>query len=127
MASSADGSLFGIFRRNIVVTDTDLVADKDATAGEPSLKLRNRDLRFAKLDRSDLHLADLTGADLDDASLAGTDLRGAWLQCADVNELLLSEDRAKARCTSAERANLSRARLDDAHMSGIDLARRSIE
>ncbi|MEQ1578900.1 MAG: pentapeptide repeat-containing protein [Hyphomicrobium sp.] len=121
MAASADGSLFGIFRRNIVVTDTDLVPDKDLTSGEPSLSLRNRDLRFARLDRSDLHQADLTGADLDDASLAGTDLRGAWLQCADVNELLLSEDRAAAKCTSAERANLSRARLDDAHMSGIDL------
>ena len=121
MAADADGSLFGIFRRNIVVTDTDLVSDKDLTSGEPSLKLRNRDLRYAKLDRSDLHQADLTGADLDDASLSGTDLRGAWLQCADVNELLLSEDRSKAKCTSAERANLTRAQFDDAHMSGIDL------
>ena len=121
MTASADGTLFGIFRRNIVVTDTDLVSDKDLTSGEPSLSLRNRDLRFAKLDRSDLHQADLTGADLDDASLAGTDLRGAWLTCADVNELLLSEDRAAARCTSAERANLSRAQLDEAHLSGIDL------
>ena len=121
MTASADGTLFGIFRRNIVVTDTDLVSNKDSTPGEPSLSLRNRDLRFAKLDRSDLHQADLTGADLDDASLAGTDLRGAWLTCADVNELLLSEDRSKARCTSAQRANLSRAELDEAHMSGIDL------
>jgi len=121
VTASADGSLFGVFQRNIVVTDTDLVADKDLTAGEPSLALRNRDLRFARLDRSDLHQADLTGSDLDDASLAGTDLRGAWLHCADANELLLSEDRSKARCTSAQRANLSRARLQGAHMSGIDL------
>ncbi len=122
MTASADGSLFGVFRRNIVVTDTDLVADKDLTSGEPSLSLRNRDLRYAKLDRSDLHQADLTGADLDDASLAGTDLRGAWMTCADVNELLLSEDRTKARCTQARRANLARAQMDDAHMSGIDLS-----
>lgn len=121
MSAEADGSLFGVFRRNIVVVDTDLVADKDLTPGEPSLKLRNRDLRYAKLDRSDLHQADLTGADLDDASLSGTDLRGAWLQCADVNELLLSEDRAKARCTSAERANFTRAQLGNAHMSGVDM------
>ena len=121
MAASADGSLFGIFRRNIVVTDTDLVSNKDLAAGEPSLSLRNRDLRYAKLDRSDLHQADLTGTDLDDASLVGTDLRGTRLTCADVNELLLSEDRSKARCTSALRADLSRAELDGAHLSGIDL------
>ena len=32
-------------------TDTDLVADRDVTPGEPTLKLRGRDLRFARLDR----------------------------------------------------------------------------
>ena len=123
----ADGSLFGVFRRNLVVTDTDLVLDKDQTQGEPSLSLRGRDLRYAKLDRADLHQADLTGANLRGASLAGADLRGAWLQCADVTELLLSEDRAAARCTTAQRANFTRARLEDAHMVGVDLRGATLE
>ncbi|MEW5964899.1 MAG: pentapeptide repeat-containing protein [Pseudomonadota bacterium] len=117
----ADGSLFGIFRRNLVVTDTDLVSDKDVTPGEPTLNLRGRDLRYAVLDRSDLHQADITGANLDHASLVGSDLRGAWLQCADLNELLLTDDRDRASCTSAEHTNLSRAVLTGGHMTGIDL------
>ena len=48
---SADGSLFGLFHRNLIVTDNDLVVDRDVSKGEPSLSLRNRDLRFARLDR----------------------------------------------------------------------------
>ena len=79
LAFRADGSLFGVFRRHLEVTDADLVVDKEVTAGEPSLNLRGRDLRFARLDRSDLHQVDLTGANLDGASLVGADLRGAWL------------------------------------------------
>lgn len=118
----ADGSLFGVFRRNLVVTDTDLVSDKDVTPGEPTLNLRGRDLRYAVLDRSDLHQADLTGANLDEASLVGSDLRGAWLQCADLNQLLLTDDRELAVCTSARRADFSRARLAAVRMTGIDLA-----
>lgn len=116
-----DVKLFGMFTRNLVVTDTDLVADKEVTDGEPTLKLRNRDLRFARLDRSDLHQADLTGADVSDASFVGADLRGVWLQCADVNELLLSEDRVRAQCATARRADFSRAKLDKAQMVGVDL------
>ncbi len=123
----SDGSLLGIFQRNLVVVDTDLVADKDQTPGEPSVSLRGRDLRFAKLDRSDLHQADFTGADLRGASLAGTDLRGAWLQCADVTELLLSEDRTSANCPTARRANFTRARLEEAHMIGVDLRNAKLE
>ena len=72
---SADGSLLGFFPRNLNVTDTDLVVDKDVTPGETSLNLRGRDLRFARLDRTDLHQADMTGANLDGASLVGADLR----------------------------------------------------
>ncbi len=67
----SEGSLLGVFKRNLIVTDTDLVVDKDQTPGEPSISLRDRDLRFAKLDRSDLHQADLTGSDLRGASLIG--------------------------------------------------------
>ena len=117
----SDGSLLGVFRRNLHVVDTDLVVDKDQTPGEPSISLRDRDLRFAKLDRSDLHQADLTGADLRGASLVGADLREAWLACADLTQLILTEDREAANCTNARRAVLTRARLDGAHMTGADL------
>jgi len=121
LSFGSEGSLFGIFQRNIKVIDTDLVSDKDQTPGEPSISLRGRDLRFAKLDRSDLHQADFTGADMRGATLTGADLRGAWLQCADLNQLILTEDRAGAHCTIARRAAFTRARLDGAHMTGIDL------
>ena len=115
-----DGALFGIFLRNLVVTDQDLVVDKEVSAGEPTLSLRGRDLQFAKLDRSDMHQADFTGANLDHAKLRGTDLRDARLHCADVTELLLSEDRKRAQCTSARFADFSRAKLMSAEMTGID-------
>ena len=120
--AGADGALFGIFRRNLVVTDTDLVVDKDVTPGEPTLKLRGRDLRYARLDRSDLHQADMTSADLSEASLNGTDLRGVWLNCADLNELILSENRKIALCAAAREASFVRARLDGAHLTGTDLS-----
>jgi uncharacterized protein YjbI with pentapeptide repeats len=120
-AASGEDSLLGLFHRNLNVTDTDLVVDKDVTPGEPSLKLRDRDLRFAKLDRTDLHQADMTGANLDGASLMGADLRGIWLSCADLNELLLSDSRRAARCASARGANFAKARLANAKMAGVDL------
>lgn len=122
IASETDGTLFGIFKRNLDVMDTDLVSDSAQRAGEPSLNLRGRDLRFAKLDRSDMHQADLTGADLSGASLVGTDLRDAWLQCADIMRLVLASDRSGAGCTRARRAVFTRARLEGAHLSGIDLS-----
>jgi len=127
LSFGSEGSLFGIFQRNLSVTDTDLVSDKDTTPGEPSLSLRGRDLRFAKLDRSDFHQADLTGADLRGASFAGADLRGAWLHCADVVQLILSDERTEARCTTARRANFSRAKLEGAHMTGIDVRNAKFE
>lgn len=117
----SEGSLLGLFKRNLEVIDTDLVSDKDLTPGEPSISLRDRDLRFAKLDRSDLHQADLTGSDLRGASLVGVDLRGAWLQCSDITQLVLTDDREALNCTTARRAKFTRARLDGAHMTGADL------
>lgn len=116
----SEGALFGIFRRNLVVTDADLVTDKDVTEGEATLKLRNRDLRYAKLDRSDMHQADLTGADLTDASLDGTDLRNATLQCAELNVLRLKNDRKRAKCVRAVSTNFARAELSGALLTGID-------
>ncbi len=117
-----DGSLLGVFRRNLVVTDTDLVVDKDVTPGEPSLKLRGRDLRYAQLDRSDLHQADLTSARLDHARLAGADLRGITLQCPDLGTTRLKGGAAaNPLCASAQGADFSKARLDEARLSGSDL------
>ncbi len=116
----AEGALFGYFRRNLVVTDADLVSDREVTAGEPTLKLRGRDLRYARLDRSDMHQADLTGADLSYASLNGTDLRNASLQCEEFDTLRLRGDREKAGCVRAIATDLSRAELSGALMSGLD-------
>ena len=117
----SEGTLFNRFQRNLTVADTDLVRDKDDKPDDVSINLRGRDLRFAKLDRTDLHRADLTGANLDGASLVGTDLTHARLQCADITEFILSEDRVKAKCVDARGANFTRARLGNARMAGIDL------
>lgn len=122
-----EGKLLGMFERNLNVTDLDLVVDKDVTPGEPTVSLRRRDLRHARLDRTDLHQADLTGANLDGASLVGADLRGALMHCADVSLLLLAEDRRAAVCPSARGANLSRARLGEASLAGIDLGGARLE
>ncbi|MFM9937944.1 MAG: pentapeptide repeat-containing protein [Hyphomicrobiaceae bacterium] len=127
LGQRADGTLLGIFERNLNVTDLDLVVDKDVTPGEPTLNLRGRDLRYARLDRTDLHQADLTGADLEGASLVGADLRGAFLHCADLSDFILSEDRQSAKCPNARRANFRRAKLKDARMAGIDLRGATLE
>jgi uncharacterized protein YjbI with pentapeptide repeats len=116
LKTRSDGSLFGVFHRNLIATDLDF----SGKSGE-TVSLRGRDLRYAKLDRSNLASADLTGADLDGASLIATDLNGAKLQCADLNELILSENRAAAVCASARGANFTRASLKGARMSGIDM------
>jgi uncharacterized protein YjbI with pentapeptide repeats len=122
----ADGTLFGIFLRNIVVTDSDLSSGQKRS-GEKTLNLRGRDMRFAKLDRADLEGADLTGALLDGASLVGANLRNAWLNCVQIDQLLLRDDRDGARCASARGADLTRADLTGAHLSGIDLRSASAE
>lgn len=125
--ASVDGKLFGLFERNLVVTDTDLVIDRDQAPGEPSINLRGRDLRYARLDRNDMHQADLTGADLRRASFTGTDLRGAWLSCAEVQTLYLTSNRDEANCVSAVRADFGKAKLDNANLLGIDLRRANLE
>ena len=117
----SDGTLWGRFHRNLVVTDQDLSPKRAYIADETSISLRGRDLRFARLDRSDLRRADLTGADLEGASLVGTELSEARLPCADVSELILTEDRIKARCVVANGANFARAKLAGARMTGMDL------
>ncbi|CFX03128.1 conserved membrane protein of unknown function [Candidatus Filomicrobium marinum] len=115
-----DGALFGVFRRNLVVTDSDLVSDKDVTPGERTITLRGRDLRYARFDRSDLHQADFTGADLSHASFYGADLRNAWLQCAEINELRLRGNRGQAKCVKAINTDFTQANMSGALMQGID-------
>ncbi|MCB1547956.1 MAG: pentapeptide repeat-containing protein, partial [Hyphomicrobiaceae bacterium] len=122
LGATSDGSLFGIFRRNLEVSDTDLVVDKDIVPGERTLSLRGRDLRYARLDRSDLQQVDLTGANLDGASLIGTDLRRAWLGCANPALLQDTGNRPLAGCTRARKADFTRAKLDGARLGGIDLS-----
>lgn len=121
IATPGESSLLGFFPRNLNVTDTDLVVDKDVAPGETSLNLRGRDLRFARLDRTDLHQADMTGANLEGASLVGADLRAVSLGCADLNVLLLTDNRRTAGCASARGANLAKTRLTEAKMAGVDL------
>ena len=123
----ADGTLWGRFHRNLVVTDQDLAPKRAVIADESSISLRGRDLRYAQLDRSDMRRADLTGADLEGASLIGTDLSESRMACADITELILSEDRAKARCVKANGANLTRAKLPGARLAGIDLTSARLE
>ncbi len=118
--ASDDGALFGIFRRNLVVTDSDLIRDREE-GGDKALRLRGRDLRNAKLDRTDFSGADLTGATLDGASLIGANLERASLSCAEPDTVLLSDNRVAARCASAKGADLSRAKLGQAKLWGIDL------
>jgi uncharacterized protein YjbI with pentapeptide repeats len=121
VSTGDNDAVLGLFHRNIQVVDQDLVVDKNVTPGEPTLNLRNRDLRFARLDRTDLHQADMTGANLDGASLVGADLRGVLMQCGSLDDLLLTDDRRVARCTSARAANFYKARMDEAKMAGVDL------
>ncbi len=116
-----DGTLFGLFRKNLEVTDSDLFEGRRRRGGEKTLNLRGRDLRYAKLDRSDLQGVDLTDALLDGASLVGAKLQKASLNCADLNALLLNNDREAAKCPSARGVDLTGAELEGAHLSGLDL------
>jgi uncharacterized protein YjbI with pentapeptide repeats len=116
---TADGTLFGIFRRNLVVTDSDLLGEDNSE--KTTLRLRGRDLRYAKLDRTDLSGADLTGASLDGASLIGANLEKASLNCAEPDAVMLNDNRTAARCASARHVDLTRARLGQARLWGIDL------
>lgn len=112
------------FARNIIVTDKDLVPDKDGDSGEVSISLRGRDLRFAVLNRSDLHRADLAGVDLRGASLAHTRLDKArlgkaQLQGADLARAQLQG--ANLGLTQLQGADLRRAQLQGADLGGAQL------
>ncbi len=106
----------GLFHRNISVTD-ETVVDRDAKTGAIStVSLRNRDLRFAELDRSNLQNVDFTGADLTGARLVGANLSGTKLSCLDIDAVLTEP---KLRSTSC--AILTSTDLTKADLTGADL------
>jgi Pentapeptide repeats (8 copies) len=119
--------------RVLIVEDTDLGVE-----GPANLVLRERNFRYALLNRSDFHRADLTWADLRAAQLWRTVLRGKLndtkLQGAVLKEAqaqgaqLASASLQGADVSSAELqgANLSYAKLQgaklrDAQLQGADL------
>jgi uncharacterized protein YjbI with pentapeptide repeats len=128
LSSAADGTLFGVFRRNLIVTDSDLIAgSREEAGGEKTLRLRGRDLRYAKLDRTDLSGADLTGVTLDGASMIGANLQNTSLSCAEPDVVMLNDNRVAAKCASARDVDLSRAQLSKAKLWGIDLRNAKLE
>ncbi len=112
---SSHSWLSGFFQRNLQVTDEDLVPNAEDPFGEVSRHLRNRDLRYARLDRSDLHRADFTGSDLSGASLISANLSSARFNCLQ-NAEDATDLSAVGPCTK-----LLGARLKDADLSHADL------
>ena len=125
--------------RVLIVEDTDLAADGDA-----KVVLRERNFRFALLNRSDLHRADLAWADLrgaqmwktlakgklKDAQLQGAFLKEAQLQGAQLNSAQLQgADLSNAQLQGAELsyANLQGADLRGAKLQGADLSYANLE
>jgi uncharacterized protein YjbI with pentapeptide repeats len=119
--------------RVLIVEDIDLGADQDANG-----VLRERNFRFALLNRSDLHRVDLAWADLratqmwktlakgklKDAQLQGAFLQGAQLQGAQLNSAQLQGAHlGSAQLQGAELsyANLQGADLREAQLQGADL------
>ena len=120
--------------RVLIVEDTDLGADEDG-----KVVLRERNFRFALLNRSDLHRADLAWADLrgaqmwktlakgkfKDAQLQGAFLKEAQLQGAQLSSAQLQgADLSKAQLQGAELsyANLQGADLRGTELQGADLS-----
>jgi Pentapeptide repeats (8 copies) len=120
--------------RVLIVEDTDLGADGDAR-----VVLRERNFRFALLNRSDLQRADLTWADLraaqmwktlakgkiKDARLQGAYLQEGQLQGAQASSAALQgADLRKAELQGADLtyANLQGADLREARLQGADLS-----
>ena len=66
-----------LLSRNLKVVREDLVADAEWEPKEVSIRLNDRDLRYARLMASDLHRADFSGADLSSANFHGASLQGA--------------------------------------------------
>jgi hypothetical protein len=114
-----DGSK-GWWRRFLLSYRVLIVEDTDLGVAEPAkLVLRERNFRYALLNRSDLHRADLTWADLRAAQLWRTVLRGklndTQLQGAVLKEAELQG--AQMASASLQGADLSSAALQGAVLS----------
>ena len=95
--------------RVLIVEDTDLGADEDA-----KVVLRERNFRFALLNRSDLHRADLAWADLRAAQMWKTLAKGK-LKDAQLQGAFLKE------------AQLQGAQLNSAQLQGADLSKAQLQ
>src|SRR5215467_8566390 len=114
--------------RVLIVEDTDLGVDEPA-----KLVLRERNFRYALLNRSDLHRADLTWADLRAAQmwrtvvrgkLNDTQLQGAVLKEAELQGAHLASASLQGTDLSLaelQGANLSYAKLQGANLRGAQL------
>jgi uncharacterized protein YjbI with pentapeptide repeats/transposase-like protein len=111
--------------RVLCVEDADLVPDEGDKYGEVSVVLRERDLRFARLDRSDLHRADLTNANLRNALMTGVRLEKAKL----VHTKLQGADLAKAELQGADLASaeLQGANLILTQLQGTDCSEAKLQ
>ena len=122
VSNSEDGNelLRGLLSYRVLrVEDTDMARDEDDPHGEVSVVLRERDLRFARLNRSDLHRADLTEADLSGADLEGAQLEKADLQRAKLRNANLYS--TQLRGADLRGAELPYANLENAKFQGADL------
>jgi hypothetical protein len=118
------GRPMGLFGRNLIVVDQDIVRDSATDPGSTSINLRKRDLRYGIFDRTDLRQADLTGAILTGASLRETILFGikaeqANLRGADLRYARLVPQQNSGRVYSA--INLRGADLRNADLTGAVL------
>lgn len=113
--------LFGLIDRNLNVPDVDLIDGRTGGTGRWTLNLRERDLRYARLDRSRLSGADLTGANLNGASLIGAELSGVALGCVENRGLATTDGHDRAGCARGWGADFARARLVGATLEGMDL------
>ncbi len=135
----------GWWRRWLLSYRVLIVEDTDLGAGEnDKVVLRERNFRFALLNRSDLHRADLAWADLraaqlwkglakgklKDAQLQGAFLKEAQLQGAQLNSAQLQgADLSKAQLQGAELnyAQLQGADLRGAQLQGADLGSANLQ
>lgn len=108
----------GMFHRNLIVVDEDLVSNQASLNDDVTISLRGRNLRYADLSRSDLQGADFTNTLLGHAKLVGTVLKKAKFGCTELQE----EDLANATfegfqergCAQLGGADFSSADLTDA-------------
>ena len=94
-------------------------------AGVEGVFLRDRKLRFAKLDESHLYGANLINADLTNATLSGADLRGAILSFAKLGHADLTE--VNLTGVRLNGANLAGATLSYGSLAGADLTHVSLK